>query len=441
MFPQNKTAASSVDLDSLRKQLKGPIITVAVIAALFFGLGGAWSLLAPIASAALAGGTISPEGHRKTVQHLEGGIVRALEVKDGDTVKAGDVLMVLEDTQALAAYRVQETRTVSLKAMEARLIAEETGNMHPDWSIVPDFDGRTSAIEDQQRIFTAKLQSIQNEREILGQRIAQLREEISGLRSQIDSQTEQLTLIADEIKTISKLIKQGLARKPRLQELQRQQAGITGQRAANHAAIARAEQSIGESRLQILNLDVRRRDEAANRLGEVRTQIADLEERMTGTKDVLSRTVVTAPVDGTIFNLRIQTTGGVLRPGDPILDIVPDGEELLVDARIPPTDIDVVTTGLNAEVTLSALPQRNLPKLQGMVNYVSADSLTDKATGEVYFLARVSIDKASLNELDEGIELIPGMPADVMIFTGTRTFFDYLTTPLVESINRSFRES
>ncbi len=441
MFKQHDTRADGPDQSVLRRQLKGPVVAAALIAGLFFGVGGVWSLLAPIASAALAVGTISPEGHRKTVQHLEGGIVRALKVKDGDDVMAGDVLMVLEDTQALAAFRVQETRTLALKSMEARLVAEETGNPQPNWNMVPEITGREEAIEDQQRIFNAKLQSIENERQILGQRIAQLREEISGLGSQTDSQARQLQLVADEISTVGKLIKRGLARKPRLQELQRQQAEITGQRAANHAAIARAEQSIGEARLQILNLDTRRRDEAANRLGDVRAQIADLEERMTGTRDILKRTVVTAPVDGTVFDLRMQTTGGVLRPGDPILDIVPEGDELLVDARIAPTDIDVVMTGLDAEVTLSAFPQRNLPKLKGSVDNVSADSLTDKTTGEVYFLARVRIDKGALDDLRNDIELVPGMPADVMIFTGTRTFFDYLTTPLIESVNRSFRES
>ncbi len=440
MFGDNKNSLSKEDAATLRKSVSRPVILAGVVAGLFFGVGGAWSTLAPIASAALAVGTISPEGHRKTVQHLEGGIVREILVKDGDQVKNGDVLMTLEDTQALAAYRVQQAQLVSLKATEARLVAEEKGKAKPDWSTVPEMPGHNEAIQDQRHIFEARRESEKSERQILGLRVNQLEKEIEGFEAQIDSQTEQLALISDQIATMEGLIEQQLARKPQLLELKRQKAEILGNRASNQSAIARSEQTIGETQLQILNLGTRRRDEAANKLGETRTRIADLEERMAGTSDVLARTVVTAPADGTVFDLRMKTTGGVLRSGDPIMDIVPQNDELLVDARVQPNDIDVVTAGLEAQVTLTAVPQRNAPKLKGTVANVSADSMTDRMTGEVYYLARVKIDGKSLEELGNDIDLVPGMPANTMIFTGSRTFLEYLTEPLVQSINRSFRE-
>lgn len=439
MFTEPKFATQ--DHRALRAAMRAPVLAGTLIAGSFFGAAGLWATLVPIASAAMAPAEISPEGHRRTVQHLEGGIVREIKVRDGDRVRRGDVLLVLEDTQALSAYRVQETRLLSLRAMEARLAAEESGAATPDWSTVPRAEGRAEAIADQARVFRSQLENNANAGKILNQRINQLEEEIGGLEGQIVAERAQLGLIDQEIGMLAELIDKGLARKPRLLELQRAQAEIQGRLASNRAAIARARQSIGETRLEILQLETRRRDEAANRLSEARTEIADLAERMIGTRDVLNRTTVFAPVDGTVFDLRIKTTGGVLRAGDPILDLVPDGDELLVDARVSLTDIDVVRVGMEAEVALTALPQRNLPKMKGTVRHVSADRLTDEMTGEPYYLARIAIHPSSLEALEDGMELVPGMPADTMIFTGTRTLVDYLLDPLLQSLDRSFRET
>lgn len=441
MFTYHESAALKSERRDLRRNLRQPALMALLIAVLFFGGGIAWSLYVPLASAALATGSISPEGHRKTVQHLEGGIVREIRVTDGDLVERGDVLLVLEDTQARAAYRAQETRYLAAKALEARLAAERAGEDAVTWRTVPDLPGRAAAVYDQWRIFETTNANLNSQRQILAQRILQLEEEILGLREQIKSDTNQMRLLDDEIDMMRKLGEKGLSRKPRLLELKRIQAGVAGQRAANRAAIARAEQTVGETQLQILSLDTERRDQAANRLGDVRAEIADLEERMAASRDVLTRTVVRAPVSGVVFELQLQTTGGVLRPGDPILDIVPEGDDLLVDARISPTDIDVVAEGLEAEVTLTAFPQRNLPKLKGRVRHVSADRMADRDTGEVYYLARIEIDRDGLAALGDDMELVPGMPADTMIFTGARTFMEYLVGPLLDSIDKSFRES
>jgi len=349
--------------------------------------------------------------------------------------------LVLEDTQALATYRVQEARFGSLMAIEARLVAEEAGRASPDWSAVPNVAGAPAMIEDQRAIFDARTESDAAERNILNKRIDQLGEEINGLKAQNRSYDQQLALIEDEIGMMNDLLDKGLARKPRLLELRRNKAEIAGRLASSRAAIARARQSIGETELQIFGLSTKRRDEAETQLGEVRSQIADLEQRMTSSRDVLARTVITAPNDGTIIDLRLTTRGAVVRPGEPILDIVPETDRLLVDARVSPTDIDAIKEGFEAHVTLSAFPQRNLPRLKGIVEHLSADKLQDPGSGEDYYLARIEIDREQLATLDIADDLVPGMPADTMIFTGTRTFFSYLIDPLIESIDRSFRES
>lgn len=441
MFEKAHTFNMTQDRKQLRRDIRRPMLIAVVLAILFFGVGGAWAVLAPIGSAAIAEGTISPEGHRKSVQHLEGGIVRDVVVREGDMVAAGDILVIMENIQALAAFRVLESRLVALRATEARLEAEITNSTVLDWVNVPLVEGRDEAIDDQKRIFAAREESIASQQQILRQRIQQLREEIGGLEQQIVSQDRQLGLINEEEAMVADLIEKGLARRPRLLELQREQANIMGRRAANVASIARARQSIGEADLQILGLGTERRNQAAAELGEVRAQLVDISERMTSSRDTLERTVIRAPAAGVVFNLTVQTNGGVLRPGEALMEIVPEEGDLLIDARISPNDIDVVRAGLEADVTLTAFPQRNIPPLHGIVRQVSADSLQDEQTGELYYLARIQIDPVSMEAAGIADELIPGMPASTMIFTGTQTFADYIIGPMLDSIDRSFRES
>lgn len=425
---------------AMRGSTRGPVMLSLAVALAFFGGFAAWSQLAPLASAAVASASVSPEGHRKTVQHLEGGIIRKIAVTEGDRVRAGETLLVLDDTQSLARFRLQKARHLALSALAARLAAEESGATVIDWTNVPPGPGRKEAIADQETIFQARLETKLNWRGILEQRIGQLEKEIEGLEAQIQSATEQLALIDQEIRSVQALLKKGLARMPRLLALQRTRAEIGGRRAANRASIARSRQAIGEAQLQILALDVNRRDEAAKLLGEARAEISEVEEHLAGADDVLARTVITAPASGTVFNLRHKTNGGVVRPGEPILEIVPFGDELLVDARVSPADIDVVAVGLEAEVALTAFPQRNLPRLRGTVRHVSADRITDPENGEVYYLARIGFSRSALEALGPEVELLPGMPADVMIFTGTRTLFDYLAGPMLASLHKSLRE-
>jgi HlyD family secretion protein/epimerase transport system membrane fusion protein len=441
---KGKPKQKAIDRPMLRRSLRGPVLIGTLVVLLFFaGLGG-WAATAPLASAAIASGVISPDGNRRTVQHLEGGIIRDILVREGDRVEAGDPLIVLSDAQPQASHQLLMSQYRMLAATRARLRAEQLGRpavAFPDWLQAErdDPDVRT-LLATQAELFQTRRQTLSGRVDILRQRIAQLSEEITGLEAEIASQDTQLGLIDEEIGDVSGLVAQGLERRPRLLGLQRQRAEIEGALAQNRAAIARAEQSIGEAEIQILSLRAQRADEVAAEINDVQTELLTLEERIAASEDVLQRLAVIAPVGGTVMGMRFHSTGGVVGPGEPILDIVPLGEDLLVDARVSPLDIDVVHPGLTAQVHLSAYPQRNLPRIEGTVRQVSADSFEDEATGQNYYLARVEVDRERLATLDRDIELLPGMPAEVMIYTGERTVLDYLADPVIRTVRRSMRE-
>ncbi|MGH6912992.1 MAG: HlyD family type I secretion periplasmic adaptor subunit, partial [Geminicoccales bacterium] len=223
--------------------------------------------------------------------------------------------------------------------------------------------------------------------------------------------------------------------------LQRARAEIEGNRAERRAHIARARQAIGETELQIIAQGTTQLDSINQELSRTQSELAEVEQRLAASRDVLERTLITAPIDGTVVALRFRTRGGVVRPGEPVLDIVPADEELLVDARVAPADIDAVRVGLPARVVLPAFNQRTMPRIEGRVRQVSADAIDDAESGQRFFLARIEIDRAQLAALEPTIELTPGMPAEVYITTGERTVLDYLLAPIRDSLRRAFRES
>ena len=421
----------------------------AVVVAAFFGGFGAWAALAPLAGAVLAPGVVGPEGGLSTVQHLEGGIIADILVDDGSRVAAGDPLLVLEDTTARATYQQLATQHHHLAATYARLAAEQAGAATvamPLWLIGEAAAmGTADILAAETALFETRREARQAHRDILGQRVARLHEQIAGLAAEIDAQSVQIALIDEEIADVDQLVRRGLERRPRLLALQRSRAEIEGARARNHAAIAEAEQAIGETQLQIIAVDTEHLGEVAEQITAVQAELSLVAERLAAAGDALARTVVAAPSAGTVVGLRYRTPGGVVAPGAAILDIVPDGDALLIDARVPPLEIEAVHEGLPAQVHLSAYRQRTLPRIEGVVQHVSADRLVDETTGEAYILARIAVDAAALDELSavagETLELLPGMPAEVMILTGERTALDYMLAPLVDSFRRSFRES
>ncbi len=422
--------------------LGGPVKAGFVVIALFFGVFGGWSALAPLDSAAIAPGVVRVDTNRKTVQHLEGGIIKDIKVRDGDTVTMGQILIELDDTQARATLDLLRGRKMAAGALEARLVAERDGTRaieFPQWLLDDDDPAKADVIAGQTKIFEARRKSLDTQAAILKQRIAQFSEEIVGLKGQIGSENKQLALILEEIGDVQTLFDKGLAEKPRLLALQRLAAEIEGNRSQNEANIARIKQSIGETRLQIIELKAAMIGEVVEQHREVQSELFDLEERMLASQDILKRTVIRAPLDGTVVALQVYTREGVISPGAPILDIVPSQDRLVISAQIDPNDIDVVHIGQKAEVRFTAFSRRDTVPVEGIVASVSADRLTDETSGKSYFLARISLPDEALEALNDA-ELVSGMQAEVMIITGERTLLDYILNPLSRSIDRSLRE-
>lgn len=435
------------DQKDVMHAIYGPMIIGAVIVLVFFGALGWWAASAPLTAGTVASGIVSPDGSRRTIQHLEGGIIRSFLVDEGELVEAGQELVALEDTQARASLELVRGQHLMVSAMLVRLTAEQAGASAIIWPRElaretgrPQVKQMLSAQED---MFQTRRTNIDNQRKILRQRIAQLEEEISGTTAMVASETRQLELIEEEVVGVRRMVNKGLERKPRLLNLQRSKAEIEGSRASNLAQIARSKQAIGEAEIQIMNLEAQHLDEVAEQLTQTRVELSGLDERMLAAGDVFDRVIIRSPIAGIAMNKRFSTVGGVVRPGDPIIDIVPVDEDLLIDARIAPLDIDVVSPGLEAQVHFSAFAQRNLPQIQGVVRSVSADATEDEKSGERYYKARIEVDRNHLEEMAAAAEmdltLHPGMPAEVLIVTGENTLVGYLLEPLTDSLRRSFK--
>ncbi len=435
------------DAASLRQAMRGPTRWAVAMIVIFLGGFGAWAALVPLAGGAVAPGVISPDGSKKTVQHLEGGIIRALHVRDGDGVKAGQALVVLESVQPRAIYEMQRDQYLTLIGMRARLLAEQMGQssvVFPPELVraagAQDGARARSVVDSQTRLFESRLASHTARKQVLTMKIQQLREQIKGYQAQVASLGRQTVLIAEELEGKEALRVKGYLPKPEVLKLQRAQADLDGKRGEYLGEIARAEQQMGEAQSQILALEAERVDQIATQLDQTRVDLASVTEKLIASEDILNRTVVTAPVAGTVINLRFKTEGGVVQRGEPILEVVPADDALLIDARVSPNDIDVVHPGLTAQVHLSAFTARNVPRIAGVVRTVSADRVIDEQTKAPYYLARVEVDRDELRRLDPRLELVPGMPADVLIVTGERTMLDYLTQPFRDAFRRGFRE-
>ncbi|WP_192245167.1 HlyD family type I secretion periplasmic adaptor subunit [Mesorhizobium silamurunense] len=413
-----------------------------VATALFVLALGGWSVLAPLASAALAPGIISPDGHRQTVQHLEGGIIRTIHVREGDVVKAGTPLITLDDTRAKALDAEFRERSLYLLASQARLEAEQTGALDISFpeQLLLDSNEMRKIVDGQRQLFLSRRAAHQGRLQILDARIRQLQEQNVGLREMIAAEDEQIALIDEEIQGIQTLIDKGLERKPRVLALQRGSAEVAATKASNHAKIAENEQQIGETRLQLVTVGEERQEKIGSELAEVRRVLAEVKGQLPSREDMLVRTVIRAPIDGTVMNLRINTETGVVAPGQPLLDIVPDGNHLVIDARVRPTDIERIRPGMSARVVLTAYRQRSLPLIHGKLRSISADAMSDERTGQPYFLAKVDVVPEDLAALQQ-VKLIPGMPAEIMLMDGEQSVFAYLLGPILDSAGRSLREN
>ncbi len=428
----------------LIREVRGSLVLGLSALALFFVIGGIWAATAPLSGAVIAPGIVSPESSRQTIQHLEGGIIKELKVREGQRVNAGDPLVVLEDVRARSEVGALTSRLRVLVATETRLRAERAGSEsvefnHPSLLDRDNPDVRAS-IQAEINQFRTRRENALSRTAILRQRISQLEKQIEGFRRQLKAVKRQFDLIAEEVQIVDGLYKKGMARKPRLLALQRAQAQLLGSEGELVARIARAEEAIGETELQIVNLKIERQEEIDQQLSKVRGERAELEEQIRASLDRLRRTEIRAPVAGTVLGLRYKTTGGVIGPGEPILDLVPLEGDLVIEAKVATNDIDNVRSGQNAYIVFPSFAQRNLKRIGGRVERVSPDALEDNRSGERYYTARVTVDRRRLHEIAPEIELSPGMPAEVFIETGERTMLEYLMQPFLQSVERAFRE-
>lgn len=433
---------------SLLSRVRGPLLAALLIVLGFFAGIGAWSSNAPLTSAAVAPGTVGLGTRQKIVQHLEGGIIKDIHVKEGDRVSAGDLLIELDDTVARSTLDLLKGQYIDLLATRARLEAERSGLDHIE---IPealqqflDEPRARKALEAARDLFKSRQDAYASRLDILESRIRKLEEQIRGFDAQSAALERQLVLIGKEQKSVQELVDQGLERAPRLYRLQRGAAEIEGALGEIAARQSEAGVLIGETQLERLDLDARKLNQITGELADLQSRIADMQPRIRAAQNTLGRTEIVAPVDGTVVTLIYNTPGGVIRPGVPIMNIVPNDMEQMIEARVDPSEIDVVRPGLPAEVRFTAYSARTTPTVPGKVVHVSADLLTDETTGTAYYAIHVQLDPSFGDDNKTSIDpekLYPGMPVEVMVVTGHQTLLDYFIQPVTDVLARAFRES
>jgi HlyD family type I secretion membrane fusion protein len=433
-LPANPVRDPAAPDESLAKYAAAGWITLA----LFFGVFGIWSITAPLNGAVVANAVVKVEGNRKSVAHLDGGIVKRLNVKEGDHVNAGDVLIDLDDTEARANFEVLSQQFNVLRATEARLTAEFNGDaaFTPPRDLAP---GDKGIWEAQQRQFQTENAAINGQRQVIEEKIRQLEAQIAGDQNQIAAYQHEAASVHQEITTISPLVNQGLIAQTRRTQLQRSGYGLDGQIAGTNADMARAHQAIAEQMEQIAQIENQHLTDVSKDLQDTQAKLLDVIPRLADAKAVLDRTEIRAPYSGRVVGLTVFGVGAVIGKGEKILDIVPDNDGLTIEARVAVDDISEVHPGMRAEVHLTAYKQRITPVIHGDVTDVSADRLTDERTGAPYYSALIRVDQGELRKLP-AIQLYPGMPAMVQIPTVHRTAFDYLVGPLTASFSTAFRQ-
>jgi epimerase transport system membrane fusion protein len=421
----------------------GAVRTGWIIIVLFFGGFGFWAATAPLNAAVVGEAVVKVEGNRKSVQHIDGGTVKEILVREGDEVKATDVVMVLDDTQIRAEVDVLRQQLVQLKATEARLRAEFAGADEVEFPaelVLDSADAVTaSAIIDQRQEFDSRRQAMAGRETVLQQRVSQYSEQIAGLEAQAAPMAVQLKSISEERTSLEDLLAKGLTTRTRVLELQRRESEFIGRKAELDANISRSREAIAEVHQQIAQLRKDQSEEVTAQLRETRARLLDVTPRLRAAEVALERTAVRTPYAGKVVDLAVHSVGAVIGRGERLLDVVPENSLLVVEAKVRVEDIADIAPGMLAEVHFTSYKQRVTPLIHGLISEISADRLTDERTQIPYYLALVDVDAAELAASPE-IQLYPGMPATVMITTKERTALDYFVGPLAASLDRAFRE-
>jgi len=425
--------------ESIRRHIFVGSVLVAVLA---FGLGG-WASTAEISGALIAQGSLVVDSNVKKVQHPTGGVVGELYVRDGDHVKAGDILIRLDETVTQANLAIVTKGLTELYARQARLRAERDG---ADTVAVPkeladkvDTPEVIEALSGERRLFDLRRQDRLGQKQQLQERIRQLQQQITGLTAQQDAKDKEVALIEQELQGVRDLWQKNLVQLNRLTSLEREEAQLQGARGQLVAQAAEAKGKIAEIELQIIQVDQDLSSDVAKELRETDSKIGEYVERKVTAEDQLKRTDIRAPQDGIVFQSTANTVGGVIAAGDPIMLIVPKSDNLLVEVKVDPRDIDQVQFYQPVVLRFSSFNMRTTPELNGNVVRIAADTTTDQRTGQSYYLVRIAMTADELRRLGD-VKLTPGMPVEAFIQTGERTMLSYLVRPLHDQLMRSFRE-
>lgn len=412
-----------------------------IVVLVMFGFFGSWAMLAPLDSAALAPGVVTVQTYRKTVQHLEGGIVKELLTRDGDMVSVGQPLIILDDTQLRAEYEIVRSQLITAQATEARLAAERDGLERIDFSRMVETDSTRAleAREGEVQVFNARRRSHLGERDVLRQRVEQLNQQIKGLNNLTATKQKLARSYGAEVAELRGLLKEGYIDKQRLLEQERRLDTVRAEASEHQSEIIRIQLQINETELQILQLDKQFNTEVVAKLSEVQAHAFDLEQRQLALQERIDRVVIRAPENGMVIGMKVHTVGGVIGQGTPLLDIVPSTSDLVIEAQVSPMDIDRVDIGKAADIRFSAFNSATTPVIKGEVTQISGDRLINEQTGMPYYLARVILTEEGVQLLGDRT-LIPGMPAEVLINTGERTLFQYLMQPVDNAFARSLIE-
>jgi len=424
---------------SIRRHIIAGSVIVGVLA---IGFGG-WASTAELSGALIAQGTIVVDSNIKKVQHPTGGVVGEVRVHDGDRVKAGDILVRLDETVTRANLAIVTKSLIELYAREARLGAERDGvdtvAMPPELKDQADDPDVKAALDSERKLFDLRRMARLGQKDQLRERIKQLQEQISGLVAQQDAKSKEISFVDQELAGVRELWQKNLVQLNRLTSLERDEARVEGERGQLVASAAEAKGRIAEIQLQILNIDQESSSDVAKELRETDSKIGEAVERKVTAEDQLKRIDIRAPQDGVVFQSTANTVGGVITAGDPIMMIVPESDKLTVEVKVEPKDIDQVAIGQPVVLRFSAFNQRTTPELNGSVTRIGADTSNDQRTGQSYYLVRIGVEPGEFDRLG-AVRLTPGMPVEAFIQTGERTLVSYLVKPLHDQLMRSMRE-
>jgi HlyD family secretion protein len=411
----------------------------------FVCVGGifAWASLTEISGAVIASGVLVVDSSAKKIQHQNGGIVGEIRVREGARVSAGDVLVRFDETVLGANLAIVSRGLDELQTRQARLTAERDALdtvVFPASLLQRASDPDVARMmQGESRLFELRRSARLGQKSQLEQRIAQLQEEISGVETQAEAKAREITIIRRELEGVRDLYRKNLIQLSRLTALEREEARLDGERGQLVAGAAQAKGKVTETALQIMQIDQDLRSEVAKELREIQGRISELSERRITAEDQLRRVDIRAPQSGTVHQLAIHTVGGIVGPGELMMLIVPEGDDLAIEVKIPPQEIDQVRVGQRATLRFTAFNQRTTPEIEGVVSLVAADLTTDSRTGASYYLARMVVPEDQLKRLN-GIRLVPGMPVEAFVQTGYRTVLSYLAKPIQDQMSQSFRQ-